>query len=209
MKTRRKLMALLFFLVLAGLCCGWIYYMNRIRMKHPDLSVNSRDSIVYDATEEIEKATANYNDEQFKSKAKNITGYKASQHKISLVFAGLTTPTEMQKILDVTAEYDVKATYACDGVSASEIPDTVDAIKEQGNIIANYGMNREEHWEKLDDGSIIDTVTRNQAVLKRITGDYPEYAMGNATEVNDNILYLLACSDVGNYITATKFICSQ
>ena len=205
-KWKRILAGIILVLVIIGLCFGWIYYMKRIRTKHPDLSVNSRDSIVYDADEEIELTNAKYNDPQFNEKATKIEGYKASQHKVSLVFAGLTTPTEMQKILDLLDEYDIKATFVCDGVSASEIPDTVNDIKKRGNILANYGMNMETHWETLDDDTILDTVTRTQAIVKRITGEYPNYVMGNATQVNRNMLYLMACADIDNYISPTKFI---
>ena len=206
-KKKKKIIAgLLLVLLVTGLCFGWIYYMKRIRVKHPDLSVNSRDSIVYDATEEIDQANARYNDQEFKEKATIIEGYKASQHKVSLVFAGLTTPTEMQKIIDLLDEYDVKATFACDGVSASEIPDTVNEIKKRGNTLANYGMNKETHWETLDDDTILDTVARTQAIIKRVTGEYPDYVMGNATQVNRNMLYLMACADIDNYISPTKFI---
>ena len=209
MKAKKRLIVLLLFIAAAGLCCWWIFYMNRIRMKYKDISVNSRHRTIYDATEEIDKAKANYNDKDFKKRTKKLEGYKASQHKVSLVFAGLTTPVEMQKILDLLDEYDVKATFACEGVSASEIPDTVNEIKKQGNILANYGMNREEHWEDLDDESIIDTVANAQAVIKRITGEYPGYVMGNSTEVNEKILFLTACTGIDHYISCTRFINSS
>ena len=209
MKEKKILIIILILLLAAGLLCGWIYYMGRIRSEHPKLSVNSRDAVVYDATKELEEAEANYNDKQFKKKSKELKGYKASQHKVSLVFAGLTTPTEMGKILDLLDGYDMKAAFACDGVTASEIPDTVNEIRSRGNIIVNYGMNREGHWEEMDDESVIDTVARDQSVLKRITGAYPDYVTGNATLVNDNILHLTACTGIDNYISPTRFINSS
>ncbi|MCR4585324.1 MAG: polysaccharide deacetylase family protein [Lachnospiraceae bacterium] len=180
--------------------------MDHIRAKYADISVSSRKSIVYDATQEIREAEANYTDEQFEKKTEKVEGYKASQHKISLIIAGLTTPAEMQKILDLLDEYSIKATFACEGISASEIPDTVREIKDRGNILANYGMSGEEHWEELDDASIIDTVARTQAIIKGITGEYPEYAIGNSTVVNDNILYLTACANIDHYISSTGFL---
>lgn len=209
MKTKRIIFFGLFLAAAIALWCGLAYYLGQIRIKNPNLSVNSRHRIVYDATEEIEEATANYNDRQFPKRTKEKRGYEASQHKVSLVFAGLTTPTEMEKILDILDKYDMKAVFACDGVSASEIPDTVNEIISRGDIIANYGMNRESHWEELDDESVIDTVARTQAVLKRITGVYPDYVMGNATSANEKILHLTACADIDNYISPTRFINSS
>ena len=208
-KVKKVLIALLLISAVIGLYCAWISYMEKIRNKYPDLSVNSRDSIVYDATEELGTANANYEDEHFNERAEKTEGYAASQHKVSLVFAGLTTPSEMNKILDLLDEYNVKATFACEGVAASEIPDTVNEIKKRGNIIANYGMKREEHWENLDDTELLDTLARTQAVLKLIGGEYPDYAIGNATELNDHILYLTACTGIGHYISATGFLNSS
>lgn len=210
MKAKKTLVTGILILIVAiGVWYGWTIYMDRIRTEHPDLSVNSRDRIIYDTTEEIEKATANYRNEQFHERSKNLESYEASQHKVALVIAGLTTPTEMQKILDLLDEYNMKAVFACDGVSASEIPDTVNEIQKSGNIIANYGMNKETHWEQLDDETILDTVARTQAVLKRVSGDCPVYVTGNATELNDHILYLTACAGIGQYISPNRFINSS
>ena len=109
-------------------------------------------------------------DEQFLEKAENLESYAASQHKVALVFAGLTTPVEMQKIVDLLQEYHMKAVFACDGVSASEIPDTVNEIRTAGNIIANYGLNKEKHWDQLDDETILD-------LLPNVTTDMKEAIM--------------------------------
>ncbi len=209
MKKKRIIFIILFLAAAIALWYGLTYYLGQVKTKHPDLSVNSRERTVYDATEELEKARANYNDENFSKRTKEKRGYEASQHKVSLVFAGLTTPTEMIKILDILDEYGVKAVFACDGVSASEIPNTVNEIRKRGDIIADYGMNRESHWEELDDEAVIDIVARTQAVLKRITGDYPDYVLGNATKVNENILHLTACAGIDNYISPTRFINSS
>ncbi|MBR6381085.1 MAG: polysaccharide deacetylase family protein [Lachnospiraceae bacterium] len=206
MKVRKIVIPVLLLLAGAGLFLGWRSYLVRIRSVHPSLSVNSRDRIMYDATEELKKATDNYENEDFQDRSEEVEGYPASQRKVALVFAGLTTPTEMEQILDLLDEYGMKATFACDGITASEIPDTVNEIRTRGNTIANYGMNREEHWEQRSDEEIIDSVARAQSVLKRITQEYPDFVMGNATVVNEQILYLTACAGVKNYISATRFV---
>ena len=78
MKAKKKLIVILcFFLAAAGLCCGWIHYINHIKVKYSDISVNSRKSIVYDATEEIKAAEANYKDDQFQNLTEN---WKAIRH---------------------------------------------------------------------------------------------------------------------------------
>ena len=206
MKSKKYLILMLILVLASGLWVGWSSYMERIRTKHPDLSVNSRDRIVFDASEELKNAVERYENKQFEKQSANLEGYSASQHKVSLVFAGLTTPTETEKILDLLDAYHLKAVFACDGVSASEIPDTVNEIRSRGNIIANYGMNKEVHWEALDDESLINTLARTQAVIKRATGVYPDYVTGNATVVNDHIRYLTACAGIDNYISPTRFI---
>ena len=101
MKAKKILIPVLLILAATGFYFGWKYYIDWIRTKYTNVSVNSRENIVYDATEEIQKANANYEDSQFNKKSKKTQGYKATQHKVSLVFAGLTTPTEMQKIMDL------------------------------------------------------------------------------------------------------------
>ena len=67
-------------------------------------------------------------------------------------------------------------------------------------------MNQETHWEQLDDETLLDMLARGQAVLKRVSGAYPDYVIGNATAVNDRILHLTACAGIGHYISPNRFV---
>lgn len=205
MKKRWKVIA--FFLLLLIACMlAVLYLFANIRKEYPDVSVNSRDRIVYDADEEIGEAFKNYQDSDNTQKAEMVEGYKASQHKVSLVFCGMSTPTEMAKILDLLDTYEAKAVFVCDGMTAAEDPDTVIDIVKRGNVVGNYGMSGEMHWEESDDEQILTSLAQTQAVIKRITDNTPQYVLANATVVDDRILHLAACAGLDKYISATKFI---
>ena len=209
MKKKKKWKrAILLFLLLFLIICIWagLYLSAKVRQRHPDVSVNSRERIVYDASEELEEAFANYHDAENTQRAEKVEGYKASQHKVALVFSGMSTPTEMTKILDLLDEYEVKAAFVCDGMTAAEDPDTVMDIVKRGNIVGNYGMGGETHWEELEDEEILTSLAQTQAVMKRITENTPQYMLANATVVDDRILHLAACAGLDKYISATKFI---
>lgn len=193
-------------LLLLAVILSVAYFSAKIRREHPGVSVNSQDRIIYDDSEELEKAFANYEDGENEEKVKMVTGYAASQHKVALVFCGMTTPTEMTKVLDLLDSYDAKATFVCDGMTAAEDPDTVMEIVNRGNTLGNFGMNGETHWEESEDEIILTSLARTQAVLKRITESTPRYVLGNATVVDERILHLAACAGLEEYISATKFI---
>lgn len=192
-------------LLVVGIAAG-IYLSAKVREKHPDVSVNSRERVVYDADEEIEQTFEKYQDSENTQRAENIEGYKASQHKVVLVFCGMSTPTEMTKILDLLDEYEAKAVFICDGMTAAEDPDTIREIVRRGNIVGNYGMSGETHWEELDDEEILTSLAQTQAVMKQITESAPQYVLANATTVDDRILHLVSCAGLDKYISATKFI---
>ncbi len=205
-KNWKRVIILLLGLLVSALILVVACFSAKIRREYPDISVNSQDRIVYDDAEELETAFSNYADEENEEKAEIVTGYQASQHKVALVFCGMTTPTEMTKVLDLLDSYNAKATFVCDGMAAAEDPDTVAEIMNRGNTLGNYGMNGETHWEESEDETILTSLARTQAVFKRITGDTPQYVLGNATVVDDRILHLAACAGLKEYLSATKFI---
>lgn len=208
MKKRKKWKAVIFLLVLLLAACvlAVAYLFAKARKEHPDVSVHSGERIVYDATEEVEKTFEKYHDSENALRAVKVEGYKASQHKVSLVFCGLSTPAEMTEILDLLDEYEAKAVFICDGMTAAEDPDTVREIVGRGNIVGNYGMRGEPHWEALENEEILTSLAQTQAVMKRITEEAPQYVLANATTVDDRILHLAACAGLDQYISAGKFI---
>lgn len=209
MKKKNKWRAVLFLLLLLLLIAGiltWRYLSAKIRESHPDVSVNSRERVVYDAEAEVEQAFEKYRDQENAQKADKIEGYQASQHKVALVFCGMSTPTEMTRILNLLDDYEAKAAFICDGMTAAEDPDTVMEIVRRGNIVGNYGMSGETHWEALGDEEILTSLAQTQAIMKRITERAPQYVLANATAADDRILHLAACAGLDQYISATKFI---
>ena len=208
MKKKKRWKAAAFILLLLLFVCvlAAIYFAGKIREEHPDLSVNSRDRIVYDAEQETDEAFRKYQDPENTQEAELVEGYQASQLKVALVFCGMSTPTEMTKILDLLDTYEAKATFICDGMTAAEDPDTVTDMVKRGNLVGNYGMSGETHWEERTDEEILTSLAQTQAVIKRITENTPQYVLANATTVDDRILHLAACAGLDHYISATKFI---
>lgn len=197
-------------LAIVGMCYKGIIPFNKENkqdvVESMGLSVDfTKTEQEYDVDEEIEEALKRLEVE--KRKAKINEKANVSQRKISLVFTGLAFNEQMEQILQMLSEYNVKAMFLIDSMSAAEDPDTVKAIKKAGHEIGNYGFEGERYLQDYSAEEITRSFAYAQAILEQITGDKPQKFAGNAITYTDKVLHSAYCAGLNEAVKPSSFIC--
>lgn len=93
---------------------------------------------------------------------------------ICLTFDDGPDPAYTQKILDILADYNVKASFFVLGKAAEQYPNLVEQMVKAGHSIGNHSYNHHHPWMISSDLSRYE-VTRTSAIIKSITGDAPRW----------------------------------
>ncbi len=130
----------------------------------------------------------------------------ASQRKITIVFAGMAVPAQMEQIITILDEYNIKAVFCIDGMSAAEDIENVERIQSAGHIIGNYGFQKEPYLHECEETEIATSIAYTQAILEEITGKKADYFAGNAIRYNDKVLHAAYCADIQAAIEPSSYI---
>lgn len=99
---------------------------------------------------------------------------EALNNFIALTFDDGPDPIYTPKILDVLAEFDVKATFFVLGAAAEQHPDLLIKMMRAGHTIGNHTYSHCHPWI-MSSARAIDEVTRTSAVINAITGRAPRW----------------------------------
>lgn len=96
------------------------------------------------------------------------------EKKIALTFDDGPNADYTEELLAGLRERGVKATFFLLGEQAELYPEIVEDIYEDGHLIGNHSY---EHVNlgQLSDAAAIEQVDKTNAVIQKITGEYPEY----------------------------------
>jgi len=97
-----------------------------------------------------------------------------NNNRICLTFDDGPDPDYTQKILDVLADYDVKATFFVLGSAAEEFPQLVEKMMAAGHSIGNHTYSHRHPW-LVSSADAKNEVTRTTELLKNITGNTPRW----------------------------------
>lgn len=129
-----------------------------------------------------------------------------SQRKITLVFEGMAVPAQMEQIITVLDEYNIKAIFCIDGMSAAEDVENVERIQKAGHVIGNCGFEAEPYFHECEEEEIATSIAYTQAILEGILGEKADYFTGNAIQYNDKVLHAAYCADIKYAIAPSSFI---
>lgn len=191
--------------VAALLFAAWRISLGREAEQGPAVTsfrpVFTRD---YDASEELAQALERLGTDE---KLAGLQGAEpVSQRKIALVFSGLASPAQMEQILMMLEEFDVKAAFFVDGKSAAEDPESVRAIRAGGHVLGNYGLNAETHPERMEEAALLESMVRTQVILREITEDVPQLYQGNGAEYTPQVLHAAHCAGLSGAVRASSFL---
>lgn len=72
-------------------------------------------------------------------------------------------PATTLAILQILKKYQAKATFFCSGICVEQYPELVDAIKQEGHVVANHGYN---HVKTYSSTKIIENAIKGARVVK-------------------------------------------
>ena len=109
------------------------------------------------------------------------------QKVCSISFDAAWGADNTQKILDVLAKYNVKATFFVVGNWATQYPDTAQAIVDAGHEVMNHS-NAHDHFNSLSAEQIIADVTACNEKIEAITGICPTLIRCPFGEYDDHVI---------------------
>ena len=109
------------------------------------------------------------------------------QKVCSISFDAAWGADNTQKILDVLAKYNVKATFFVVGNWATQYPDTAQAIVDAGHEVMNHS-NAHDHFNSLSAEQIVADVTACNEKIEDITGVCPTLIRCPFGEYDDHVI---------------------
>jgi len=103
-----------------------------------------------------------------------LDNYQDSRAPICLTFDDGPDPIYTQQILDVLADYEVKATFFVLGEAAEKFPYLVEKMIEAGHSIGNHTYSHQHPWT-VSSTRARDEVARTSTLIKSITGIAPRW----------------------------------
>ncbi len=92
--------------------------------------------------------------------------------RIALTFDDGPSARYTGEILDILAEYGVKATFFAVGVNAEKHPDLLRRVAAEGHEIGNHTYSH-PHLQKMDEAKLAEELTRTAVLIESITGKCP------------------------------------
>ena len=109
-------------------------------------------------------------------KASELNHFRVFKDKspICLTFDDGPDPVYTQRILDILADYDVKATFFVLGKAAEKFPALVERMARAGHTIGNHSYNHHHPWMISSDRARQEVI-RTTAIIEGITGKAPRW----------------------------------
>lgn len=121
-------------------------------------------------------------------KAPVITHSTNGLRRVAITFDGLTDRSAVEKIVDLLAKYNAKATFFVDGLQTAEDPQAVIHIQKAGQRIENYTMAGLTKMESLPVERLVNDFSRAQKIIKVNTDRGPNLLKCNDTKYVDHVL---------------------
>ena len=97
----------------------------------------------------------------------------ADRHEIALTIDDGPDPVVTPQVLDILAQYHVKATFFCIGEKAARHPDLCREIVGRGHTIENHSQHHRHYFSLLGYSGILRELQTAQTTLTEITGQQP------------------------------------
>lgn len=115
---------------------------------------------------------------------------------VSLTFDAAWGNEDTQKLIDILAKYDIKATFFVVGAWVEKYPESVKALSDAGHEIMNHSDDH-AHFASLNREQIIENITACNEKIEAITGTCPILFRCPYGEYDDNVVGTL--TEMGMY----------
>lgn len=89
--------------------------------------------------------------------------FPCNKGELHFTFDDGPNPVTTLEILEILEKYRAKATFFCSGICVEQYPELVDAIKQEGHVVANHGYN---HVKTYSSTKIIENAIQGERVVK-------------------------------------------
>ena len=116
-----------------------------------------------------------------------IYNVERNDNKISLTFDCAWNDNDIDEILSVLEECDIKASFFMTGKWAQDYPESVKKIYEKGHDIGNHSYNHAD-YTKMSKADIIKDLDKCDAAIKEITGQAPVLMRAPSGGYNNTVM---------------------
>lgn len=166
----------------------------------------------YDATNDIKVAMDKLSGDKQESNV--LTNVKTLDNVVAVTFLGLSDLDTNNKIIDIMASYNRKATFMVPGILAAEESNFINKIIEDGHKIGSNGLTGDKHLEELTRKEAIKEFAKTNNIIKSITKDAPTLLQATSTVYTKELLetsyacgydYVVASTNFVNYQSFTSY----
>ncbi len=157
------------------------------------LSIRNKKDIVwevgnvkYDATNEINEAMSKLDKDKQESKV--LTNVNTLDKVVSITFLGLSDMDTNNKVADIMAKYNKKATFMVPGILAAEDSNFIKKLNEAGHRIGSNGLSGSRHLEKLTREQVVKEFARTNNIIRNITNEAPTLLQATSTVYTNELL---------------------
>lgn len=126
--------------------------------------------------------------------AKLYTGVETDKKVISLIFEGFSDLESMEQIISLMGERKIDCVFFLSGVTVSEQPEIVRAIRSAGLSLGNYGMTGQKKMEQNAVSKNLRQFERSQALFTQTCGSAPTLFRCNGSEYTEEVLQAAAAA---------------
>ena len=105
----------------------------------------------------------------------------------ALTFDAAWGNEDTQKLIDILAQYDVKATFFVVGQWVDKYPESVKALHDAGHEIMNHS-NTHPHMSQMNSSAIITELNACSSKIEAVTGEKPTLFRCPYGEYDDNVI---------------------
>ncbi len=129
---------------------------------------------------------------------------------VLLVFDGLPSKTDTERLLAVLRSHQVKALFFVEGENAAMDKELVRKIKGEGHLLGNFTFHGQAQAETLPLAKFMAEAVAAQTALTDLTGSAPQYMRAPRTKVTADLLVRTAAAGLPVYVdTPLLFYPSQ
>ncbi|MDY2739215.1 MAG: polysaccharide deacetylase family protein [Acidaminococcus sp.] len=125
---------------------------------------------------------------------------RPASSSVLLVFDGLPSKTDTQRLLAVLRSHQVTALFFVEGENAAMDKELVRKIKEDGHLIGNFTFHGQARAEALPLDKFMKEVVDTQTALSDLTGSAPQYMRAPRTQVTADLLVRTAAAGLPVYV---------
>ncbi len=108
--------------------------------------------------------------------------------KASLVFEGVSSPADIQEIIDLLKESGMDATFFFSGLDVLNNPDVISLPMDEGFSMGNSGYSSNSHMEMYSQKTVVSEICRAAVLIESVAGDQPTDLLFRQTTYSSDIL---------------------